>query len=92
MFRTLTCSRSVDTAPEKFPHGSSKRYALSPRCGAEPSPSLSGAPWHESLTERSRHNVAQIGFDAECGNWSPYWRDRNGRWHLFDLIEPGIVD
>jgi hypothetical protein len=50
------------------------------------------APWHESLTEWSRHNVAQIRFDAEAGNWSLYWRDRNGRWYLFDLVEPGTVD
>ncbi len=50
------------------------------------------APWHESLTEWSRHNVAQIRFDADAGNWSLYWRDRNGRWHLFDLLEPGTVD
>jgi hypothetical protein len=47
------------------------------------------APWHPNLTG---HNVAQIRFDADTGNWSLYWRDRNGRWHLFDLVERGTVD
>jgi hypothetical protein len=50
------------------------------------------APWTESLTEWSRHNVAQIRFDADTGNWSLYWRDRNSKWHPFDLVEPGTVD
>ncbi len=50
------------------------------------------APWHESLTEWSRHNVAQIRFDAEAGNWSLYRRDRKGRWYFFDLVEPGTID
>jgi hypothetical protein len=50
------------------------------------------APWHESLTEWSRHNVAQFRFDADANNWSLYWRDRNSKRHLFDLVEPGTVD
>ena len=36
--------------------------------------------------------MAQIRFDADAGNWSLYWRNRNGRWYLFDLVEPGTVD
>lgn len=50
------------------------------------------APWHESLTEWSRHNVAQLRHHVDTGNWSLHWRDRNGRWYPYDLVEPGTVD
>ena len=50
------------------------------------------APWTASLTEWSRRNVAQIRFETVTGNWSLYWRDRNSKWHLFDLVEPGTID
>lgn len=50
------------------------------------------APWHESLSAWSRHNVAQLRFNPDTGNWSLYWRDRNGRWYLYDLVESGTVD
>ncbi len=49
-------------------------------------------PWTASLTEWSRHNVAQIRFNTVTGKWSLYWRDRNSKWHPFDLVEPGTID
>jgi hypothetical protein len=48
-------------------------------------------PWHPSLTEWSRVPVAQLRYDADAQHWTLYWADRNGRWHLYDLVEPGTV-
>jgi hypothetical protein len=31
-------------------------------------------------------------FDVTNDEWTLYWSDRNGRWHLFDLIAPGSID
>jgi hypothetical protein len=50
------------------------------------------APWHALLTEWSRHNVAQIRYHVDTGDWSLHWRDRNGRGHLYDLVKLGTVD
>lgn len=49
-------------------------------------------PWHENLTEWSRMRVAQLRYSNESTLWSLYWADRNSRWHLYDLIDPGSVD
>jgi hypothetical protein len=48
-------------------------------------------PWHPSLTEWSRVPVAQLRYDPGAEHWTLYWADRNSRWHLYDLIEPGTV-
>ena len=50
------------------------------------------APWHESVgPEWSRLPVAQLRFDPERGQWTLFCSDRNSRWHLYDLIEPGSI-
>ncbi|MCU1363953.1 MAG: hypothetical protein JWM55_1781 [Acidimicrobiaceae bacterium] len=50
------------------------------------------APWHPTLIDWSRHPVAQLRYDTGALNWTLYWADRNGRWHLLDFVEPGTVD
>lgn len=32
--------------------------------------------------------VAQIRYDREARLWSLHWRDRNGRWHPYDDVDP----
>ncbi len=50
-------------------------------------------PWHEMLEpEWTRHGVARMKYSSENHKWTLYWADRNSRWHVFDLIEPGSID
>ena len=49
-------------------------------------------PWHPDLTDWSELKVAQLRHNPEEGEWTLYWADRNGRWHLYDTIGPGSVD
>ena len=50
-------------------------------------------PWHEKLgPEWTRHGVARMKYDDDANEWTLYWADRNGRWHGFDLIDPGSID
>ncbi len=32
--------------------------------------------------------IAQLRFDAAPGAWTLHWADRNGRWHLYDDVDP----
>ena len=43
-------------------------------------------PWHPDLTDWSELKVAQLRHNPEEGEWTLYWADRNGRWHLYDTI------
>jgi hypothetical protein len=48
--------------------------------------------WREEYgLEWTRTPVAQLRFDPESKSWTLYWADRNGRWHVFDLINPGTI-
>ncbi len=49
-------------------------------------------PWHASDPEWSRAPIAQLRYDHERRDWTLYWADRNGRWHRYDLIEPGTAE
>ena len=49
-------------------------------------------PWHPDDTDWSRVPVAQLRYNTAERHWTLYWADRNGRWHLYDLIDPGTVD
>jgi hypothetical protein len=50
-------------------------------------------PWHEkSGTEWTRQGVARMKYDSDHHEWTLYWIDRNDRWHVFDLIDPGAID
>ena len=30
-------------------------------------------------------------YDVANSLWTLYWSDRNARWHVFDLIDPGSI-
>ena len=48
-------------------------------------------PWHPGDAEWSRVPIAQLRFDPASGTWTLHWSDPTGRWHLYDLIEPGTA-
>ena len=49
-------------------------------------------PWREDFgPEWTRQGVARMKFDTSTTKWTLYWSDRNGRWHIFDLISPGSI-
>lgn len=49
-------------------------------------------PWRGGIgPEWTRHPVAQMRYDVANNLWTLYWSDRNGRWHVFDLIDPGSI-
>jgi hypothetical protein len=49
-------------------------------------------PWREDIgPEWTRHLVAQMRYDVANNLWTLYWSDRNARWHVFDLIDPGSI-
>lgn len=37
---------------------------------------------------RTESPVARFRFTKTTGQWTLYWRDRNGRWHCYDLRPP----
>jgi hypothetical protein len=47
-------------------------------------------PWQPVWPEEpwTRFPIAQFRFDSVRRNWTLYWRDRNLRWHLYDLVRP----
>ena len=46
-------------------------------------------PWREnSGREWSSRGVARLRYTAKSGVWTLYWKDRNDRWHRYELIEP----
>lgn len=46
-------------------------------------------PWHPDMgAEWSRVKVAQFRFDEPSKTWSLFWSDRNGRWHLYEDVDP----
>jgi len=50
-------------------------------------------PWHKDAgAEWTRFPIARLRYTKATGRWSLYWRDRNSKWHPFDLVEPGTVD
>lgn len=48
-------------------------------------------PWHPDISGWSRVPVAQMRYDHDARRWTLYWRDRNSRWHPYDLLDPGTV-
>ena len=45
-------------------------------------------PWSDEDPDRSwtHGKIAQLRYAN--GDWVLYWSDRNGKWHVYDLIEP----
>ena len=49
-------------------------------------------PWREDIGgDWTRQPIAQLRYDDASKLWTLYWPDRNARWHVFDLIDPGSV-
>jgi len=47
------------------------------------------APWREDYgPDWTSLGVARLRYVAKHHHWVLYWRDRNERWHQYDLIEP----
>lgn len=47
------------------------------------------APWREDYgPEWTTLGIARFRYVAKDELWSLYWRDRNAKWHRYDLIEP----
>jgi hypothetical protein len=47
------------------------------------------APWREDFgPEWTTGAIARLRYAASTGLWTVFWRDRNARWHRYDLIEP----
>lgn len=46
----------------------------------------------DDLKEWFRMPIGQLRYDPAMTGWTLYWADRNDRWHLYDLIEPGRVE
>ncbi len=49
-------------------------------------------PWDEQGTEWSRLPIGQLRYDPATARWTLFWADRNSRWHLYDLVDPGTVE
>jgi hypothetical protein len=46
-------------------------------------------PWREDFgPEWTEQGIARLRWTGTCGEWTLYWRDRNARWHRYDLIDP----
>jgi len=39
--------------------------------------------------EWTRHPIARLRYTKTRNEWSIYWRDRNLKFHLYDLFDPG---
>jgi hypothetical protein len=47
------------------------------------------APWRqESGPEWTSFPIARLRYTTADKSWTLYWRDRNLRFHLYDLLEP----
>jgi hypothetical protein len=44
-------------------------------------------PW-DGRGRHTRFPIARLRYTAATGLWSLYWRDRNLKFHLYDLAEP----
>jgi hypothetical protein len=46
-------------------------------------------PWREDFgPERTRFPIARLRYAKVRREWALYWRDRNLKFHLYDLVEP----
>ncbi|WP_370584443.1 DUF3024 domain-containing protein [Ornithinimicrobium cryptoxanthini] len=47
------------------------------------------APWREDLgPEWTSLPIARLRYTATHKTWTPYWRNRNLRFHLYDRVRP----
>ncbi len=49
-------------------------------------------PWRADIgTEWTRRRVAQMRSGVDDNLWTLYLADHNGRWYVFNLIDPGPI-
>jgi len=49
------------------------------------------APWRPDFgPEWTAGPVARLRYVHKYRHWTLFWRDRNQRWHHYDLIEPAV--
>jgi hypothetical protein len=48
-------------------------------------------PWNGVGEQWTSQGVARMRYDPDSSAWARYWSDSNGRFHLYDMIEPGPV-
>lgn len=49
------------------------------------------APWREDYgPEWTSRGIARLRYTAARRLWELYWRDRNARWHRYDLTPPTV--
>jgi hypothetical protein len=47
------------------------------------------APWREDFgPEWTSFPIARLHYKTADKSWTLYWRDRNLRFHIYDLLEP----
>ena len=47
------------------------------------------APWREDFgPEWTDFPIARLHYNTADGSWTLYWRDRNLRFHIYDLVAP----
>ncbi len=47
------------------------------------------APWREDYGPQwTRGGVARLRYVAKHKHWVLYWRDRNQKWHKYELLQP----
>ena len=47
-------------------------------------------PWREDFgPEWTRHPVARLRYTQARREWTQYWRDRNLKFHRYDIVDPG---
>ena len=47
-------------------------------------------PYHHDPSIWTETPIAQFRLDRDTQKWSLFSSDRNGRWHLYDLIKPSL--
>ncbi|MHB8492528.1 MAG: DUF3024 domain-containing protein [Solirubrobacteraceae bacterium] len=46
-------------------------------------------PWRKGIgPEWTTSAIARMRWNTKTELWTLYWRDRNARWHRYDLIDP----
>jgi Protein of unknown function (DUF3024) len=47
------------------------------------------APWRPDYgLEWTTSDIARLRYNGRLAEWTVYWRDRDGRWHRYEQIEP----
>jgi hypothetical protein len=89
-YQSWTSHECSGGAPRGCPSTPVTKSASSARPPHGTSRSSSGrAPWREDLgPEWTSFPIARLRYTAAGKSWTLYWRDRNLRFHIYDLLAP----